>query len=92
MHDYFFLLRKGSVDTGFLDIGGRGAGGDPCASSSRWASASLGARRLRVKAQFKEVRALGIDFVGLHEGMYTSTPNGHRVFGIFAGIAESERS
>ncbi|MBI3405099.1 MAG: recombinase family protein [Acidobacteria bacterium] len=37
------------------------------------------------------VRALGIDFVSLHEGVDTSTPNGRLVFGIFASIAEFER-
>jgi DNA invertase Pin-like site-specific DNA recombinase len=38
-----------------------------------------------------EFRALGIDFVSLHEGVDTSTPNGRLVFGIFASIAEFER-
>jgi DNA invertase Pin-like site-specific DNA recombinase len=38
-----------------------------------------------------EFRALGIDFVSLHEGIDTSTPNGRLVFGIFASIAEFER-
>ncbi len=38
-----------------------------------------------------EFRALGIDFVSLHEGVDTSTPNGRLVFGIFATIAEFER-
>ena len=31
----------------------------------------------------EEFRALGIDFVSLHEGVDTSTPNGRLVFGIF---------
>jgi DNA invertase Pin-like site-specific DNA recombinase len=38
-----------------------------------------------------EFRALGIDFVSLHEGVDTSTPNGRLIFGIFASIAEFER-
>jgi DNA invertase Pin-like site-specific DNA recombinase len=37
------------------------------------------------------LRALGIQFVSLHEGIDTSTPNGRLVFGIFASIAEFER-
>ncbi len=39
-----------------------------------------------------EFDALGIHFVSLHEGVDTSTPNGRLVFGIFASIAEFERS
>ncbi len=39
----------------------------------------------------EEFRALGVDFVSLHEGTDTSTPNGRLVFGIFASIAEFER-
>lgn len=39
----------------------------------------------------EEFRALGIEFVSLHEGVDTSTPNGRLVFGIFASIAEFER-
>ena len=39
----------------------------------------------------EEFRALGIDFISLHEGVDTITPNGRRVFGIFASIAEFER-
>jgi DNA invertase Pin-like site-specific DNA recombinase len=35
--------------------------------------------------------ALGVQFVSLHEGVDTSTPNGRLVFGIFASIAEFER-
>jgi DNA invertase Pin-like site-specific DNA recombinase len=38
-----------------------------------------------------EFDALGINFVSLHEGTDTSTPNGRLVFGIFASIAEFER-
>jgi DNA invertase Pin-like site-specific DNA recombinase len=38
-----------------------------------------------------EFRSLGIDFISLHEGVDTSTPNGRLVFGIFASIAEFER-
>lgn len=38
-----------------------------------------------------DFRALGVDFVSLHEGVDTSTPNGRLVFGIFASIAEFER-
>ncbi len=34
-----------------------------------------------------EFDALGIQFVSLHEGVDTSTPNGRLVFGIFATIA-----
>jgi hypothetical protein len=39
----------------------------------------------------EEFRFLGIDFVSLHEGVDTSTPNGRLVFGIFGSIAEFER-
>src|SRR5215831_15099533 len=39
----------------------------------------------------EDFRALGVDFVSLHEGVDTSTPNGRLVFGIFASIAEFER-
>jgi DNA invertase Pin-like site-specific DNA recombinase len=39
----------------------------------------------------EEFRAMGIEFVSLHEGVDTSTPNGRLVFGIFASIAEFER-
>src|SRR5712692_10931052 len=39
----------------------------------------------------EEFRDLGIEFVSLHEGVDTSTPNGRLVFGIFASIAEFER-
>jgi DNA invertase Pin-like site-specific DNA recombinase len=39
----------------------------------------------------EEFRALGVDFISLHEGVDTSTPNGRLVFGIFASIAEFER-
>jgi len=39
----------------------------------------------------EDFRAVGIDFVSLHEGVDTSTPNGRLVFGIFASIAEFER-
>jgi DNA invertase Pin-like site-specific DNA recombinase len=38
-----------------------------------------------------EFEALGIQFVSLHEGVDTSTPNGRLVFGIFASIAEFEQ-
>ena len=38
-----------------------------------------------------EFRALGIDFVSLHEAVDTSTPNGRLVFAIFGAIAEFER-
>ena len=38
-----------------------------------------------------EFNSLGIQFVSLHEGVDTSTPNGRLVFGIFASIAEFER-
>ena len=50
------------------------------------------ARSLRQLANArKEFRALGIDFLSLHEGVDTSTPNGSLVFGIFTSIAEFER-
>jgi DNA invertase Pin-like site-specific DNA recombinase len=39
----------------------------------------------------EDFRALGIDFISLHEGVDTSTPNGRLIFGIFASIAEFER-
>src|SRR6201987_212145 len=39
----------------------------------------------------EEFGSLGIEFVSLHEGVDTSTPNGRLVFGIFASIAEFER-
>ena len=39
----------------------------------------------------EEFRSLGIDFISLHQGVDTSTPNGRLVFGIFASIAEFER-
>ena len=38
-----------------------------------------------------EFNALGIDFISLHEGIDTSTPQGKLVFGIFGSIAEFER-
>lgn len=38
-----------------------------------------------------EFDSLGIQFISLHEGVDTSTPNGRLVFGIFASIAEFER-
>jgi DNA invertase Pin-like site-specific DNA recombinase len=46
--------------------------------------------RLLVNA-LEEFRPLGIEFVSLHEGVDTSTPNGAFVFGIFISIAEFER-
>jgi DNA invertase Pin-like site-specific DNA recombinase len=39
----------------------------------------------------EDFRSLGIEFISLHEGVDTSTPNGRLVFGIFASIAEFER-
>jgi len=39
----------------------------------------------------EEFRALGVEFVSLHEAVDTSTANGRLVFGIFASIAEFER-
>jgi DNA invertase Pin-like site-specific DNA recombinase len=39
----------------------------------------------------EEFRAVGIDFVSLHESLDTTTPNGRLVFGIMASIAEFER-
>jgi len=47
--------------------------------------------RERAAEPGEEFRALGIDFVSLHEGVDTSTPNGRLIFGIFASIAEFER-
>jgi DNA invertase Pin-like site-specific DNA recombinase len=38
-----------------------------------------------------EFDELGVQFISLHEGVDTSTPNGRLVFGIFASIAEFER-
>ena len=38
-----------------------------------------------------EFQSLGIEFVSLHEGVDTSTPDGRLVFGIMASIAEFER-
>ena len=50
------------------------------------------ARNLRhLVNALEEFRALGIDFISLHEGVDTSTPSGRLVFGIFASIAEFER-
>jgi putative DNA-invertase from lambdoid prophage Rac len=50
------------------------------------------ARSLRqLVSALAEFDALGIQFVSLHEGVDTSTPNGRLVFGIFASIAEFER-
>ena len=50
------------------------------------------ARSLRqLVLAMEEFRALGIDFVSIHEGVDTSTPNGRLIFGIFASIAEFER-
>lgn len=39
----------------------------------------------------EDFRARGIEFVSLHEGVDTSTPNGRLIFGIFASVAEFER-
>jgi DNA invertase Pin-like site-specific DNA recombinase len=39
----------------------------------------------------EDFRTLGIDFISLHEGVDTSTPNGRLIFGIFASISEFER-
>ena len=50
------------------------------------------ARSLRqLVNSLEDFRALGIDFISLHEGVDTSTPNGRLVFGIFASLAEFER-
>lgn len=38
-----------------------------------------------------EFQSLGIEFISLHEGIDTSTPNGRLIFGIMASIAEFER-
>jgi DNA invertase Pin-like site-specific DNA recombinase len=39
----------------------------------------------------EEFNSLGVDFVSLHEGVDTSSPNGRLFFGIFASIAQFER-
>jgi len=39
----------------------------------------------------EEFRSLDMDFISIHEGVDTSTPNGRLIFGIFASIAEFER-
>jgi len=39
-----------------------------------------------------EFQALGIEFISLHEGIDTSTPNGKFMFSILAAVAELERS
>jgi DNA invertase Pin-like site-specific DNA recombinase len=39
-----------------------------------------------------EFDALGVHFISLHECVDTSTPSGRLIFGIFASIAEFERS
>jgi DNA invertase Pin-like site-specific DNA recombinase len=50
------------------------------------------ARSLRqLVNSLEEFRVLGIEFISIHEGVDTSTPNGRLVFGIFASIAEFER-
>ena len=50
------------------------------------------ARSLRqLVNSLEEFRALGIEFISIHEGVDTSTPNGRLIFGIFASIAEFER-
>jgi len=56
-------------------------------SARSWMTRSL--RQLVLALE--EFRALGVDFISLHEGVDTSTPNGRLVFGIFASIAEFER-
>lgn len=38
-----------------------------------------------------EFNALGIQFISMHEGVDTTTPNGRLIFGVFASIAEFER-
>jgi DNA invertase Pin-like site-specific DNA recombinase len=38
-----------------------------------------------------EFDALGVQFISLHEGTDTSTPNGRLIFGIFGALAEFER-
>lgn len=40
----------------------------------------------------EEFDSLGVQFVSLHEGVDTSTPNGRLIFHIFASIAEFERA
>ena len=37
----------------------------------------------------EEFRSLDMDFISIHEGVDTSTPNGRLIFAIFASIAES---
>ena len=51
------------------------------------------ARSLRqLVSALGEFDSLGIHFISLHEAVDTSTPSGRLVFGIFASIAEFERS
>lgn len=51
------------------------------------------ARSLRhLVTALEEFRALKVEFLSLHEQIDTSTPGGRLVFGIFASIAEFERS
>jgi DNA invertase Pin-like site-specific DNA recombinase len=50
------------------------------------------ARSLRqLVNSLEEFRALDIEFISIHEGVDTSTPNGRLIFGIFASIAEFEK-
>lgn len=46
---------------------------------------------MSVSIKIATVDSLGIQFISLHEGVDTSTPNGRPVFEIFASIAEFER-
>jgi DNA invertase Pin-like site-specific DNA recombinase len=39
----------------------------------------------------EEFRSLDMDFISIHKGVDTSTPNGRLIFGIFASIPEFER-
>lgn len=50
------------------------------------------ARSLRqLVSAMEEFQSLGVQFVSLHEGTDTTTPNGRLVFSIFAAISEFER-
>jgi DNA invertase Pin-like site-specific DNA recombinase len=66
--------------------------GASCANDAEAPSYDRFARSLRQLVNaLEDFRALGIEFVSIHEGVDTSTPNGRLVFGIFATIAEFER-
>jgi len=101
-----YAARKGWTVTGeFIDAGVSGSRERRPELDRLWTDCRRGrvdmvvvyrydrfARSLRQLVNaLEEFRALGIEFVSLHEGVDTSTPNGRLVFGIFASIAEFER-